>query len=115
VRLRDQPLEVADGAELVQHGVVVRDVVAAVTQRRLEERGQPEAVHPQPLQVVQPVDESGEIPGPIAVGIRESPYEYLVEHSLPVPQRIVLETWRIELERALGSEVLAGTLRIKTH
>src|SRR3712207_8935539 len=44
VRLVEQHDEVLDGAELGQHGAEVADVVAAVAQRRVVERRQPEAV-----------------------------------------------------------------------
>ncbi|GAP55396.1 hypothetical protein AHiyo6_19610 [Arthrobacter sp. Hiyo6] len=61
MRFRHQALEVADGAELVQNGVVVRNVVAAITERRLEERREPQTIHAKPLQVVQFVDQSMEV------------------------------------------------------
>ena len=53
VRLVEQRDEVVDGAELGQHLVEVADVVAAVAQRRVVERRQPEAVDAEPLQVVE--------------------------------------------------------------
>jgi hypothetical protein len=115
VRFGHEPLEIADGAELIQHGVVVRDVVAAVTQRRLEERRKPEAVHPQPLQVIKPVNEPREVPGTVTVGIRKGSNKYLVEHRFAIPQWVMLETGGIQLKRALGGEVLAGALRIEIH
>ena len=90
VGLGHQPLEVADGAELVQHAVVVRDVVAAVAQRGLEERRQPQAVDAQPLQVVQLLDQPGKVARAVPVGVREAAHQHLVEDGLAVPVRVVL-------------------------
>ena len=102
VGLGDQALEVADGAELVQDGVVVGDVVAAVAQRRLEERRQPQAVDPQPLEVVELVDQAGEVPGAVTVGVREGPDEHLVEDGLAVPVRVVLQARCVQVKGAWG-------------
>jgi hypothetical protein len=46
-------LEVLQGAELGQDRGVIGDVVAAITQRARVERGDPQAVDAEPLQVVQ--------------------------------------------------------------
>ena len=56
-----QQLDVVDRAELLVDGQEVADVVAAVAEGRPVERQQPEAVHPEPLEVVEPLDEAGEV------------------------------------------------------
>jgi hypothetical protein len=79
VRLLDQLGGVVDRAVLGQHREEVRDVVAAVAQRRLEERQQPEAVDPQPLQVVELGREAPQVAGAVVVGVGEAPDQDLVE------------------------------------
>ena len=61
VGLRDELGELRQRAELRQHRLVVGDVVAAVAQGRGVEGRQPEAVDAEPLEVVEPLDQSGEV------------------------------------------------------
>ncbi len=61
VGLLDQLGDVGQLAVLGQDRPEVADVVTAVAQRRLVERQQPEAVDPQPLEVVQLADDAGEV------------------------------------------------------
>ena len=77
--------EVAEVAELRQHREEVADVVAAVAQRRLVERQQPEAVDAEPLQVVELLDQAAEVAGAVAVGVGEAADEHLVEDGALVP------------------------------
>ena len=58
---------------------VVGDVVAAVAQRRLEERRKPERVDAEPLQVVELADQPAEVAGAVAVAVDERPHHDLVE------------------------------------
>ncbi len=81
--------EVVDGAELRQHLVEVADVVAAVAQRRVVERRQPEAVDAEPLQVVQLVDQAAQVAGAVGVGVVERPHQHLVEHRALEPRAIL--------------------------
>ncbi len=69
----------------------VRDVIAAVAQRRLVEGQQPDAVDPQPLQVVELLGEPADVPGAVAVGIEEAADVDLVEDRALEPQRLGLE------------------------
>ncbi|GAA3109133.1 hypothetical protein GCM10020001_029090 [Nonomuraea salmonea] len=88
VRLINQSYEVPEIAELGQDLHEVRDVVTAVTQRRVVERQQPEAVDAQPLQVVELADEAPDVAGPVAVGVGETPDQDLVEDRALVPMGI---------------------------
>ena len=81
--------EVVDRARFGVHREVVADVVAAVTQRRRVEGQQPQAVDPQPLQVVELGDEPGEVPHPVVVPVEEPADEDLVEHGPLEPQRVL--------------------------
>jgi hypothetical protein len=67
------------GAELRQHLGEVGHVVAAVPQRRGEERRQPEAVHAEPLQVVELLDQPAQVAAAVTVAVLERPDEDLVE------------------------------------
>ena len=77
--------EVVDGAELRQHRAEVADVVAAVAQRRVVERRQPDAVDAQPLEVVELLGEPAQVAGAVAVGVGERADEHLVEHGTLEP------------------------------
>ena len=90
VGLVEQPPEVVDGAALGMHRVEVADVVAAVAEGRRVEREQPEAVDPQPLEVVELGDEPGDVPDAVVVAVEEPPDEDLVEDGPLEPERILL-------------------------
>ncbi len=98
----DQLGDVVHVTELRQHLVVVGDVVAAVTQGRFEERQQPQAIHAQPLQVVQPFDEPPDVAGAVPRGVAEAADDDLVEDGVLVPVRIVAE------HRCGGSSQVVG-------
>jgi hypothetical protein len=83
--------DVVDGPVVGLDREEIRDVVAAVTQRRLVERQQPDAVDAQPLQVVQLLDQPAEVTGAVAVGVEERPRVDLVEDSRLEPERLGLE------------------------
>ena len=89
-------LDVDDEAAEIAHrpvgrvdAAVVRDVVAPVTERAGVERGDPEAVHSQPLEVVEPADDTLEVAGARAGGVGEGTDEDLVEDGGLVPLRVV--------------------------
>lgn len=77
--------EVADGAELRQDLVEVPDVIAAVTQGRIVERGQPDAIDTQPLQIVQALHQAAQIAGTVGGAVVERPDQYLVEDRVFEP------------------------------
>ena len=100
VRGVDELHEVGEVAELGQHGGVVGDVVAAVAQRRGEERRQPEAVDAEPLEVVQLGGEALEVADAVAVAVLEGADEDLVEDGPFEPVGIAV----------LGRGVLEGVV-----
>ena len=69
----------------------VGDVVAAVAQRRGVERQQPDAVDPEPLQVVELLGQAAEVARAVAVGVEEAADVDLVEDGALEPQRLGLE------------------------
>ena len=94
VRRIDERLEVVDGAVVGMDGVEVRDVVAAVTQRRRVHRQQPHAVHAEPLQVVEPLGEPDEVADAVVVAVGKGADVDLVEHRALEPRGIGLEPLR---------------------
>ena len=84
----DELDEVAEVAELRQHLQVVADVVAAVAQRRLVDRQQPDAVDAEPLQVVELLGQAAQVAGAVAVAVVEAADEHLVEDGALVPERV---------------------------
>ena len=82
----------ADETPEIPHGsvngidrAVVGDVVAVVAHRRGIERQQPDRRHPEAGDVIQPVDETGEIAHAVAVGIEERLDVKLVDDRVPIP------------------------------
>ena len=75
----DEVADVVDRAVVGVDREEVRDVVAAVAQRRLVERQQPDAVDAQPLQVVELLGQPAEVAGAVAVGVEEAADVDLVE------------------------------------
>ena len=71
--------------------LVVGDVVAAVAQRTRVHRQQPDAVHAEPLQVVELLRQAAEVAGAVGVAVVEAAQVDLVEERLLEPQRVGLE------------------------
>jgi hypothetical protein len=106
--------EVAEVAELRQDLEEVGDVVAAVAQRRLVDRQQPQAVDAEPLQVVHLVGQAADVAGAVAAGVVEAADQHLVEDRALVPVRVVGLEWHVsdlahgEDVGRLGERVRAG-------
>ena len=92
VRLGDELAELVERAELGEDPLVVGDVVAAVAQRRGEERRKPQPVDAEPLQVVELADQPAEVAGAVAVRVDERAHHDLVEHRSSVPLRVEGQT-----------------------
>ncbi len=97
----DQRDEVLDSAELRQHLVEVADVVAAVAQRRVVERRQPQAVHAKPFQVIELVDQTAKVARSVGAAVVERPHQHLVEHGTLEPGAVLGD------DRGLGKIVCA--------
>ena len=99
----DQLLDIVDGAVVGVDAGEVGDVVAPVAQRRLVEREQPDAVDPEPLEVVELLGDAAHVSRAVSVGIEEAPDVDLVEHGTLEPQRLGLEPLPgLSLTGALG-------------
>jgi hypothetical protein len=72
VHLGEQAVEIGHGAEGREDGAVVADVVAVVVVGRLVDRADPDHIHAQPLEMVEPGQDAGQVPDPIAVGVHEA-------------------------------------------
>ena len=69
----------------------VRDVVAAVPQRRRVHRQEPDAVDAEPLQVVELLRQPAQVARPVVVAVEEAAQVHLVEDGPLEPQRVALE------------------------
>ena len=87
----DEGAEVLDGAVVRVDPVEVGDVVAAVAKRRGVERQQPDAVDPEPLQVVELLLEAAEVARAVVVPVEERARVDLVEDGRLEPERVLLE------------------------
>ncbi len=96
VRTTHEVAELVDRAELGQHPLEVRDVVAAVAERRHVEGRQPEAVDAEPLQVVQARGEAAEVAGAVAVRVDEAADHHLVEDRPLVPEWVPRQTGQLD-------------------
>src|SRR5256714_13487975 len=87
----DEVVDVVDVPVVRVDREEVRDVVAAVAQRRVVEGQQPDAVDAQPLEVVELLDQAAEVTGAIAVAVEEAADVDLVEDGRLEPERLGLE------------------------
>src|SRR5260221_13012079 len=86
--LLDQYHKVTDSAKIGKDGHKVRDVVPAIAEWRVVDRQQPDAVDPEPLQVVEPGDQAPQVAGAVTVGVVEAADEDLIEDRVLVPPGI---------------------------
>ncbi len=91
VRLLDELAEVVHRPVVGVEREEVRDVVAAVAQRRLVHRQQPEAVDAEPLEIVELVDQAAEVTRAVVVAVEEPADVDLVEDGPLEPERIPFE------------------------
>ncbi len=98
--LVEQTLEVVEGAVDGVDAGIVGDVVAVVAQRRRVERQQPEGRDAQVLQVIELLDNAGEIADAVAVAVAEGADVQLVDDGVLVPERIVFQRNDLGLPRA---------------
>ena len=91
VRLVDEAAEVVDDAVVGMHAEEVGDVVAAVLERRRVHRQQPDAVDPEPLEVLELLGQPAQVARAVAVAVVEPAQVDLVEDGPLEPQRVGLE------------------------
>ena len=84
--LGDEPVQVLGRAQVGLDGPVVAHVVAPVGVGRHGHRTEPDPVHPQPLQVVEVVDDATQVTGAVAVGVGEGAGVDLIEDTGPPPR-----------------------------
>ena len=106
VRLVDEAAEVVDDAVVGMDAEEVRDVVAAVLERRGVHRQQPDAVDPEPLEVLELLGQPAQVARPVAVAVEEPADVDLVEDRPLEPQRVGLKP-----VAGLCGRLAAGLLR----
>src|SRR4051812_19756379 len=87
----DEVVDVVDVPVVRVDREEVRDVIAAVAQRRVVEGQQPDAVDAQPLEVVELLDQTAEVAGAVSVAVEEATDVDLVEDGGLEPERLGLE------------------------
>ena len=83
--LCNETVDVGKRPQIRMDSEVVRDVVAPVDVRRGVNRVEPDPVDPEPLEVVEPGDDPGEVADPVAVGVGERARVDLVEDAAAPP------------------------------
>ena len=91
VRLVDEAAEVVHDPVVRVDGEEVRDVVAAVLERRGVHRQEPDAVDPEPLEVLELLGQAAQVARAVAVAVEEPANVDLVEDRALEPERIGLE------------------------
>src|SRR5262249_16748974 len=91
VRLLDELAKVLDRAVVRMDGEEVRDVVAAVAERGLVHRQQPQTVDAEPLEIVELLDQDAEVARAVVVPVEEATDVDLVENGPFEPQGVPLE------------------------
>src|ERR1700692_4412356 len=81
-------------------GVIIRDVVAVVSQRRRKEWHQPYRIDPEFLQVIELLLEPEEITNAIPVAVVESSNVHLIDDRVLVPKGVRIH-WQPRSPRAL--------------
>src|SRR3984893_8310497 len=107
MRLFDEEGDVGEVAVGGEHGPEVADVVPAVSEGRLVEGEEPEAVDAEPLEVLELLHETGEVARTVAVGVEEPADEHFVERGAAIPPRVVS---RVERHRHYASPGLGTSL-----
>src|SRR5690606_9175605 len=88
VRGGQKGVEVLHRAVVGVHVEVVGDVVAVVAQRRREKRQEPDAGDAEILDVIEPLEQAGEVPDAVVVAVEEGLDVRLVDDRVLVPERI---------------------------
>ena len=88
VQRGDQLVEVGQGAEGGVDVLVVADVVAGVVLGRGVDRREPDDVHAEPGEVVDPADDPAQVADAVAVGVGEAAGVDLVDHRGTPPRRV---------------------------
>src|SRR5260370_39761384 len=83
-----EQFEVAQGSVARIYIDIVRDVVAIMSQGRREEWKHPQAGDAEVLQIVEPRDETGEVPDAIAIGILKCADVKFVDYGVFEPEGI---------------------------
>ncbi|MNV63607.1 hypothetical protein D3C71_1562110 [compost metagenome] len=83
--LGQQPVEVGQVAEQRVDVALVGDVVAEIGHRRLEERRYPNRVHAQRRDVIQALDDAGQVAHAVTVGVQETARINLVNDGTAPP------------------------------
>jgi hypothetical protein len=96
VRLRDEILELVEGPEFGEDALEVGNVVATVAKRRLVDRGEPQRVDPEPLQVVELREQALQVARPVAITVNERPHHDFVEDRSAIPPGIQGEAGKLD-------------------
>src|SRR5262245_32791424 len=91
VRRVEEILEIVERAVFREDRIVIRDVVAAVAQRRSVYRQQPQAVDSQPLQVIELFGQPAKIADPVGVRIVKAPDVEFIKDRVLVPEMIRMD------------------------
>src|SRR5215208_8009713 len=88
--LLDEAIKIVECSVTRVNVLVVRDVVAVVSERRRIEGKQPEAVDPEALEIWKLLREPAEITDAIVVAVEERTNVDLVDDRVLVPERVLL-------------------------
>src|SRR5205823_3379568 len=91
-RLTNQPVDIGKRAECRLDIAVVGDVVAEVGVGRYRDRAQPDGIDAQPLEVIEPPDDTRQIADAITVRVLERTQVDLVDDAIAPP--LVAGHWR---------------------
>ena len=91
VGLPDEEAEILAGPVAGVDAPIVGDVVTIVAERRGVERQEPEAGHPQILEVVELLHQAREVADPVVVAVEEGLDVDLVDNRIAIPLRVGLD------------------------
>ena len=100
--LGHQPIEIVEGPEVRMDATEVGHVVAPVRVGRGCDRREPESVDAEPFEMVEVLDDTGQVAHSVAVAVGEGTQVHLVEHGVPPPGRARLDVGHARLGSRCG-------------
>ena len=102
LRLGDQLLHVRHGAEPGVNVVIIRDIVSLIGKGGFIDRGKPENIHSQVLQIVQLLYDSPHIPDAVAVGVVKTLRVNLIRNLVMPPFFIHVVSCSVSYDRNIS-------------
>src|SRR5919197_2987692 len=89
MRIGEEPVEIVKRPKQWIDAGIVLDGVAEIHHRRGKDRRDPDRVHAEPFQVIQPADDARQIAGAVAVAVHERSRIDMVDDAALPPRHLI--------------------------